>query len=75
MSDMNSAKKGTSTSACSVVAAVTIMLTFACGTGAAAFAGLLPASKNVAVAVTATPLIDMQVEAAANGRMKRHALD
>jgi hypothetical protein len=38
----------------------------ACATGIAAFAGLLPESKNVAVAVTSTPLIDMQLDAVSN---------
>ncbi|KXU85504.1 hypothetical protein CI15_20270 [Paraburkholderia monticola] len=31
-----------------------------CGTGIAAFAGLLPQSDGVATAVTATPLVEMQ---------------
>jgi hypothetical protein len=38
-----------------------IFLAGTCGTGVAAFAGLLPASKGVAVAMTATPFIDIQV--------------
>jgi hypothetical protein len=33
----------------------------ACGIGVAAFAGLLPASEGVAVAMTPTPLIDIQL--------------
>jgi hypothetical protein len=37
-----------------------LILTAACGAGIAAFAGLLPASKGVAVAMTATRLIDIQ---------------
>jgi hypothetical protein len=37
----------------------------ACGTGVAAFTGLLPASKSVASEVTAMPLIDIQVAASA----------
>jgi hypothetical protein len=45
--------------ALAVVAA--IFLAGTCGTGIAAFAGLLPASKGVAVAMTATPFIDIQV--------------
>ncbi|WP_245763329.1 hypothetical protein [Paraburkholderia diazotrophica] len=35
-----------------------------CATGIAAFAGLLPASDHVAASMTATPFVDMQVEAA-----------
>jgi hypothetical protein len=38
-----------------------IFLAGVCGTGIAAFAGLLPASKGVAIAMTATPFIDIQV--------------
>jgi hypothetical protein len=44
-----------------------VFLTVACGTGVAAFAGLLPASEGVAVAVTATPLVDMQVAQSKSG--------
>ncbi|CAB3681982.1 hypothetical protein [Paraburkholderia rhynchosiae] len=33
-----------------------------CATGIAALAGLLPESENVAAAVTATPLVDLQTE-------------
>jgi hypothetical protein len=44
-----------------LVAVAAVFLAAVCGTGIAAFAGLLPASNGVAVAVTATPLIDMQV--------------
>jgi hypothetical protein len=44
-----------------------VFLTVACGTGVAAFAGLLPASEGVAVAVTATPLVDMQVAQSKRG--------
>lgn len=47
----------------SLVAVTTICLAVVCGTGIAAFAGLLPASGGVAVALTASPLIDMQVDA------------
>jgi hypothetical protein len=50
----------------SVVAVAAVCLAVACGTGVAAFAGLLPASKGVAVAMTATPLIDMQINASVN---------
>ncbi len=45
-----------------ISAVFAVLLMVACGTGVAAFAGLLPASEGVAVAVTATPLIDMQVD-------------
>jgi hypothetical protein len=51
------------TRASSLVAVAAISVAVVCGTGIAAFAGLLPASGNVAVAVTVTPLIDMQVHA------------
>jgi anaerobic C4-dicarboxylate transporter len=47
------------------LAAAAILIAFAialvCGTGVAAFAGLLPASNHVAAAVTVAPLIDLQV--------------
>jgi hypothetical protein len=49
--------------ASSLVAVASIAVAVVCGTGIAAFAGLLPASDDVAVAVTVTPLIDMQVDA------------
>ena len=52
----------------SLVAVVVVCLIVACGTGLAAFAGLLPASKSVAAVVTATPLIDIQVDASATTR-------
>jgi hypothetical protein len=52
--------KATSARAALTVVAA-IFLAGACGTGIAAFAGLLPASKGVAVAMTATPLIDIRV--------------
>ncbi|MBC8750694.1 hypothetical protein OKW43_007078 [Paraburkholderia sp. WC7.3g] len=44
-------------SAAVLAAAVLIAL---CGTGIAAFAGLLPQSDGVAIAVTATPLDELQ---------------
>jgi hypothetical protein len=46
-----------------LVAAATLSVIAICGTGVAAFTGLLPASKGVASAVTTTPLVDMQVGA------------
>ncbi|ACD16008.1 hypothetical protein [Paraburkholderia phytofirmans] len=49
--------------ASSLVAAAAISIAVLCGAGIAAFVGLLPESDDVAVAVTATPLIDMQVDA------------
>ncbi|REE19531.1 hypothetical protein B0G71_2629 [Paraburkholderia sp. BL27I4N3] len=49
--------------ASSLVAAAAISVVVVCGAGTAAFVGLLPESDDVAVAVTATPLIDMQVDA------------
>jgi uncharacterized membrane protein len=49
------------------------LLMVACGTGVAAFAGLLPASKNVARVVTATPLIDVEVDAALSAQ-RHHAV-
>ncbi|MFM0223559.1 hypothetical protein [Paraburkholderia dipogonis] len=51
------------TRASSLFAVAAICVAVVCGTGIAAFAGLLPASGNVAVAVTVTPLIDMQLDA------------
>ncbi|MPW19380.1 hypothetical protein GCT13_21365 [Paraburkholderia sp. CNPSo 3157] len=39
-----------------------------CATGIAAFAGLLPASDHVAASMTATPFVDMQVDAATSTR-------
>jgi uncharacterized membrane protein YgaE (UPF0421/DUF939 family) len=51
------------TRASSLVAVAALSVAVLCGTGIAAFAGLLPASDNVAVAVTATPLVDVQVDA------------
>lgn len=51
------------TRASSLVAVTAVCLVVVCGTGIAAFAGLLPASGGVAVALTASPLIDMQVHA------------
>jgi hypothetical protein len=42
-----------------VVLAAAILLA-ACGTGIAAFAGLLPQSDSVASAVTATPLVEIE---------------
>jgi hypothetical protein len=51
------------TRASSLAAVAAISVAVLCGTGIAAFAGLLPASGKVAVVVTATPLIDMQVDA------------
>lgn len=44
-------------SAALLAAAILIAI---CGTGIAAFAGLLPQSDGVATAVTATPLVEMQ---------------
>ncbi|MGF6979181.1 hypothetical protein QFZ94_007696 [Paraburkholderia sp. JPY465] len=44
----------------SVAALAAALLITACGTGIAAFAGLLPKSDGVATAVTATPLVELQ---------------
>jgi hypothetical protein len=63
MTVIPSAGKAKSTRNFSLVAVAAISLAAACGTGAAALAGLLPASKGVALAVTATPLVDMQIDA------------
>jgi hypothetical protein len=49
----------------SLIAVVAISLAALCATGIAAFAGVLPASEHVAVAMTTTPLIDMQADASA----------
>jgi hypothetical protein len=45
----------------SLAAAAALVVAGACGMGVAAFAGLLPASEGVAVAMTPTPLIDIQL--------------
>ena len=44
-----------------LVAVAAFSVVAACGTGVAAFTGLLPASKDVASEVTALPLVDIQV--------------
>jgi hypothetical protein len=48
-----------------IVAVAAVVLVVLCATGIAAFAGLLPGSDRVASAVTATPIIDVQID----GRM------
>jgi hypothetical protein len=60
------------TRASSLVAVAAVSVAVLCGTGIAAFAGLLPASDNVAVAVTVTPLIDMQVDVEVNRVVSLH---
>ena len=45
-----------------IVAIAAVALVVLCATGIAAFAGLLPESERVASAVTATPIIDVQVD-------------
>jgi hypothetical protein len=50
----------------SIVAAAVVCLAAVCGMGIAAFVGVLPESEHIAVAVTATPLLDIQVERAAH---------
>jgi hypothetical protein len=57
--------KSKSSRTCALVAAATVSVIAICGTGVAAFTGLLPASKGVASAVTTTPLVDLQVGASA----------
>ncbi|MGF6292210.1 hypothetical protein OKW50_006200 [Paraburkholderia youngii] len=44
----------------SVAVLAAALLIAACGTGIAAFVGLLPKSDGVATAVTATPLVELQ---------------
>jgi uncharacterized membrane protein YgaE (UPF0421/DUF939 family) len=46
----------------SIVAVAAVCLAIVCGIGIAAFVGLLPESEHIAVAVTASPLLDIQVE-------------
>jgi hypothetical protein len=46
----------------SVIAVAAVCLAAICGMGVAAFAGLLPKSEHIAVAVTTTPLLDIQVD-------------
>ncbi|MFL9932211.1 hypothetical protein P0D88_23935 [Paraburkholderia sp. RL18-103-BIB-C] len=48
----------------SIVAVAAVCLAAVCGMGIAAFVGLLPDSEDIAVAVTATPLLDIQVDRA-----------
>ncbi|WP_174772019.1 hypothetical protein [Paraburkholderia sp. SG-MS1] len=45
-----------------IIAVAAVALVALCLTGIAAFAGLLPDSDRVAIAMTATPIIDMQVD-------------
>ncbi|WP_246216923.1 hypothetical protein [Paraburkholderia panacisoli] len=47
-----------------IIAAAAVCLAAVCGTGIAAFVGVLPQSEHIAVAVTATPLLDIQVDRA-----------
>jgi hypothetical protein len=46
-----------------IIALVCLVLAVVCGTGIAAFAGLLPASEHVAVTITVAPLVDIQTDA------------
>ncbi|MEP9328162.1 hypothetical protein PPMP20_34280 [Paraburkholderia phymatum] len=48
----------------SLVAVGALAMIVLCATGVAAFAGLLPASDHVAVTMTATPFVDIQIGAA-----------
>ncbi|MBP0595839.1 hypothetical protein J8I87_40690 [Paraburkholderia sp. LEh10] len=45
-----------------IIAIVFLVLVTVCGTGIAAFAGLLPASERVAATVTIAPLVDIQTD-------------
>jgi hypothetical protein len=47
-----------------IAAAILIAFVIAiiCGTGVAAFAGLLPSSNHVAAVITVAPLIDLQTD-------------
>jgi hypothetical protein len=49
------------------VAVATFSVLVVCGTGLAAFSGLLPGSEGVACKVTAMPLVDVQVAASVVG--------
>jgi outer membrane lipoprotein SlyB len=51
-----------------LVAAAAVALIVACGTGVAAMTGLLPASKAVSSAATASPLVDTQTTTPASAR-------
>ncbi|WP_240702257.1 hypothetical protein [Trinickia terrae] len=66
MHHSSNAAKSKSTRIRALLAVGAVALTAACGTGIAAFAGLLPESKGVALAMTTTPLIDVQVAAPAH---------
>src|SRR5579863_6075995 len=68
MNHSSNAAKSKSTRIRVLAAAAAVAVAAACGTGIAAFAGLLPASKGVALAMTTTPLIDVQFAAATNAR-------
>ncbi|MEI5995854.1 hypothetical protein H3V53_01065 [Paraburkholderia bengalensis] len=46
-----------------IIALVCLVLAVVCGTGIAAFAGLLPASEHVAATITVAPLVDIQTDA------------
>jgi hypothetical protein len=63
MSALPNASKSKSSRIHPLVAAAAFLVIAACGTGVAAFTGLLPASKSVASEVTAMPLVDMQIAA------------
>jgi hypothetical protein len=47
----------------SVITVTVAALAVVCGAGIAAFAGWLPESESVAVSITSTPLIDVQLDA------------
>jgi hypothetical protein len=49
-----------------LIAVAAVALVAVCLTGIAAFAGLLPHSDTVAIAMTTTPIIDMQVDVRRN---------
>ncbi|WP_207004817.1 hypothetical protein [Trinickia mobilis] len=68
MKHSSNAAQSKSTRIRALAAVAAVAVTAACGTGIAAFAGLLPASKGVALAVTTTPLIDVQIAAATHAR-------
>ncbi|RKT22193.1 hypothetical protein B0G69_5629 [Paraburkholderia sp. RAU2J] len=54
-----------------IIAAAAVALVAICLTGIAAFAGLLPDSDTVAIAMTATPIVDMQVDVRRNDAAPR----
>jgi hypothetical protein len=67
MSDLRHSSDPSNRRTRALVAVAAFSVVALCGTGLAAFSGLLPGSGNVASRVTAMPLVDLQVSASAVG--------